>query len=115
MSLWCCQWFRRLLDRTGEKGFSIIAFKDSDYRSFYIQARPFEKEIVREFEQVSPITGDINVPEVRRGDGQLIPLTISQQIPLSYCPRCGVDLNELISKNISEFDNLTECHLPYRD
>lgn len=115
MSMWCCQWFKRLLDKTGEKGFSIIAFKDADYRTFYIQARPFEKEIVEEFEQVNSITGESNIPEMLNSKGQIIPLTVSQQIPLSYCPSCGANLYEIINNNVHEFDLLSETHFRYRD
>ena len=107
MSTWCCQWFNCLIDETGEKGFSIIAFRDSSYRTFYLQARPFEKEIVAEFE--------INVPEIKVLSGKLVPITISQQIPLTFCPRCGANLDKIIKKNIIEFDKLADLHFPYRD
>lgn len=115
MSIWCCQWFKRMLDEIGEKGFSIIAYKDAEYRTFYLQSRPFEKEVIEDFEKVNPLTGETNVPEIRNSEGHIVPLTISQQIPLSYCPSCGADLNEIINKEISDFDALSEAHFPYRD
>jgi len=113
MSTWCCDWFDRLLERSGEKGMSIIAFREGDYRLFYIQARVFEKETIVSFNKIDPVTGHKKWPEMRNTNGDLIPYSISQQIPIIYCPSCGTELTSLIAYKIKDYDFLADKHSCY--
>jgi hypothetical protein len=113
MSEWCCDWFDRMLEHSGEKGMSVIAFRDGDYRSFYIQARTFEKESIEEFDKIDPVTGQKKWPEIRNIKGNLIPFSVSQQIPIVFCPSCGTKLISIIANKITEYDKLVFRHSNY--
>jgi len=106
MSKWCCDWFDRLLQQTGEKGFSISASVAPGRRLFYLHARPFEADVIRLYDMVDEVTIHNKWPKLVDSNGIPVPYVTDLRIPLSYCPRCGADLDETIRMRIEEYDQL---------
>ena len=109
MSLHCCAWLAALLSRGGEKGFSVIAFRDGEHRSFYLQARPFEPDVVREHSTVDEATGRSKWPPLVDSHGTPVPFVSSMDLLIERCPSCGKDLAALIGQHQAEFDALATC------
>ena len=108
MKKWCCDAFQRLMNRAGEKGVAIIACRDGDHRSFYLQARPFEKDVVELYNSTDPMVSTVKWPELLDKNGKPVPWVSALHLPLTFCPRCGADLRTAISARQSEFDRLAE-------
>ena len=113
MSVWCCNAFDRLIDDVGEKGFSIVAHHDNDFRGFYLQARPFERDIADAFGETDPETNNVKWPELRDYKGRIVPWVIATHFLLTCCPRCGKKLDRIIRKNQNKFDVLAKEHVKY--
>jgi hypothetical protein len=111
MSTWCCDWFQNLLKQDCEKGYSIFASKDHGEDHFCLQACPFEKEVVEEFSQLDPKTGFVRWPRFDKQDGIPIPFVTAIYMPLTFCLRCGTELQKLIKENQTEFNSLVEQHI----
>lgn len=106
--MWCCDTFERLLERAGEKGTSIIAVSDGQRRRFYIQARPFEKDVVEKYSAIKNNTGTNSWPRLTDSRGTPAPYVSVMQIPIFFCPSCGVNLEKMINSNLTEFDQLAD-------
>lgn len=111
MNNWCCVWFDNLLGRSGEKGIAIVAFRDKDRRMFFLQARPFEKEVEEYLNAHDPLTGRNRWADLRDEKNRKVPFIISMEISLDFCPRCGANLSKIIGKNLTAFDNLASQHV----
>jgi hypothetical protein len=106
MAKWCCDWFDIMMEQISEKGYSIIAVRDGSYRSFYLQARPFEKNIAESITAIGSIDNILQCAKPIDIAGSLIPLVIAMNMPLTYCLRCGANLMEKIKQNREEFDEI---------
>ena len=114
MSAWCCDSFDRLLSRAGEKGVSIIASNGDGGNRFVLQARPFEPDVVDLLNTPHPETGVIECPELLDKNGVVVPWVTSMDFPLTYCPRCGAHLQELIEDRGDEFTALADQMIRFR-
>lgn len=86
----CCVWMDNLLATPGDKGFSVLAWRENDRRQFYLQARAFDRNF-----------------ESRRDSIQLpkgVPIALSMDLPMRYCPYCGTNWSELIDMQRDAFD-----------
>jgi len=102
----CCEWLQNHLQRAGEKGFSVIAYRDGERRRFCLQARPFENDVVEKYGESDPETGTVCWPALVDSKGVSAPWVISMDLPLRYCPYCSEDLLRLIQENRDLFDEL---------
>ncbi len=41
----CCEWLKNAMDAPGEKGYSVLAFREEETRVLLLQARPFERAL----------------------------------------------------------------------
>ena len=88
----CCEFFRNLLLRGGEKGFAILPRVQLGKRAFSMQWRAFDKEDIDYLMNTMPDTG------------RQIPISRAIMLPLRHCPSCGKKLSETIEQNPQEFD-----------
>jgi len=112
---YCCDWFKELTGLVGEKGFSVIAYRDGDYRTFYLQARPFESDVVEKYSSINENTGKNKWPELTDEKGIPAPWVSAIGLSLTHCPRCGADLTKIIRKRRKEFDILADKTSQYFD
>lgn len=98
----CCESFGLLLDRAGEKGFSVIATNIRGNRRFTLQSRSLDSQY-----------GDEVTIDAKDSKGDSIPLASIMELQLSHCPRCGADLGKLIRKNQVSFDILASSMSQY--
>ena len=106
--MWCCKSFENLLATAGEKGMSIVPIRDGEYRCFYLQARPLERDVWDKYSKINPLTGKTDWPELEGDNGRLVSYATIINLMLTYCPRCGARLDRVIKKNCNEFDALCE-------
>lgn len=115
MLKYCCDWFKRLIEQAGEKGSSIIAYRDGEHRSFYIQARPFEQDVIDKYNSIGNKTGKNKWPELYDKQEIPVPWVFALNIPLKFCPQCGADLDKKIKKEQKEFDIIAAKMEKYRN
>lgn len=108
---WCCERFWLIIDKDIEKGISVFASKEYEKDMFILQACPFDKEVVAEFNEIDPETGFTRCPEIKMLNGKIIPVTIGMVMKITNCMFCGKKLSKVIKKNQKEFDLLAEKHL----
>ncbi len=106
MIKFCCDGFKQLTEQVGEKGYSIIAYRDGEYRIFYLQARPFEQDVIDKYNSIDNISKENKWPELFNKQGQPVPWVFALDIALTYCPSCGTCLEKIIRKYQKEFDSL---------
>jgi hypothetical protein len=106
---WCCEALDRLIMQAGEKGISVAAFKDGQYRSFYILACPFEKNIIQEFNTLNN-NGKVSCPKLLDSNGNIIPIVSYIYTPITFCSFCGSDLSNVIQNNCQRFDKIAAKH-----
>jgi hypothetical protein len=111
MTSWCCKWFSDSLKRDKEKGISVFASKEVGADVFFLQACPFDKEVVEEFMKINPETGFFSIPKIETSSGKIVPLNIGMCLAMKYCIQCGAKLDGFIKKNQKEFDRLAQEHL----
>ena len=102
----CCEWFESSLGLAGEKGYSVIAFKGEKKRCFYLQARPFERDVTEKYNSIEKKTGKNKWPKLFDNRDLPVPYVIAINIPLEYCPSCGANLSKKIRRNQKEFDSI---------
>jgi hypothetical protein len=112
---WCCEPFDRLLQNAGEGGVSVVAHRDAraNFRGFYLQARPFERDVADAFSQIDAKTGKVKWPELRDYKDRPVPWITAIHFLLVCCPRCGRRLDEVIQDNQDTFDTLADQHAKY--
>jgi hypothetical protein len=115
MPKWCCEAFERLIQEAGEKGFSIVAHHDTstDFRGFYLQGRPFERDVAGVFAEKDSKTVSVKWPELHDHKGQIVPWVTVIHFLLTCCPRCGSKLERIIRKNQVAFDALATKQVKY--
>ena len=88
----CCVWLQNGMqaDRLGDKGFAVLAFHEGKRRCFYVQARPFDRQFVKDFDKVEAL---------RR-----VSVAVAIDMPLKHCPSCGTKLSILIEEQTEAFD-----------
>lgn len=88
----CCVWMENMMADPGARGFSVLAFRDGEFRRFYLQARSWE----RDFDLTKiEIGGPHTIP---------VPIPIATELPIRHCPQCGADLMRLIEEQREAFD-----------
>jgi hypothetical protein len=103
--MWCCEAFETGLIRRGDKGMSIIPRRENGYDGFFLEARPFEKDVVEKYAGLQK-EGLPCWPELRDSRGRTVPYTLSISMLLVYCPWCGTRLDKCIKKYPKEFERL---------
>ncbi len=106
MIKYCCDWFNRLIEQAGEKGSSIVAYRDGEHRSFYLQTRPFEKDVIEKYNSIDEKTGNNKWPDLYDKREIPVPWVFALNIPIKFCPQCGTNLEKIIKKNKKEFDRI---------
>ena len=101
-----CEWFKNMLSNIGEKGFAVMARRNGTDRAFYLEARPFEADVVRRYSASAASEDRPRWPALEDASGMEVPYTTSMILRLSHCPGCGVRLSEVIDANIDLFDAL---------
>lgn len=104
----CCDWMQGELAKAGEKGFSVVALRDGDFRRFYVQARPFTADVVEKYCGGNDESSIAVWPELSDSRGASVPYVISMDLAIRYCPGCGTNLEKFIKKNKIAFDALAE-------
>ena len=94
--MFCCDVFKSLTTSIGNRGFAILACKDSGYRYFCLQSRACE---FLEESKLKNIPRDCDPPN---------PLTILTQIGIQFCPICGTKLETIIAEHPIEFEEFVE-------
>ncbi len=101
----CCVFLQNKMQQAGEKGTSILAYRDGAWRQFISQARPFEPDVVEKH----CVSG--TWPDLRDSRGHPVPFVIAMDMPLRYCPGCGANLEQWIAENPTRFDALVRPEL----
>ncbi|XYH99951.1 hypothetical protein ACMHYB_09400 [Sorangium sp. So ce1128] len=86
----CCVWMGNLTREPGDKGFSVLAFRDGEIRRLYLQARPFDRAFTSQRDNISALKN--------------VPIAVAMKIPIRYCPHCGAHLDGLIQRQRDAFD-----------
>ena len=90
MIRFCCESMINLASEPGEKGFSLLALRDGDFRRFYLQARPFDPDFISRRDDNSSLKG--------------VPIAIAMNLSILYCPSCGSNLSTIIEQQRELFD-----------
>jgi hypothetical protein len=95
----CCQGFKGLLNRAGQRGPSVIVVeKSSDQLKFRLQSRGIAYEDLEGFKKIIiPIEVNIWTTET-----------------IAYCPYCGSCLQELFEAAPKEYTDLAAKHAHLR-
>jgi len=109
---YCCEGFAELAGVAGEKGIAIVPRKSGGIRRFFIQARPFDGDVVARYSATDPISGEVKWPKLMNERNEIVPYVSAMSIPLRFCPSCGCDLQSLIERNPSEFDAIARLSEP---
>jgi hypothetical protein len=104
----CCSGFQELLSTAGEKGMSIVAGDFYGKRKFFIQARPFDPEVMRHHSKI--VDGKSLWPAFTDGSGRPFPVATVIFIPIHFCPACGSGLDKMIEASPNQFDELRSQH-----
>lgn len=96
--MFCCAIFRSGVEEPGKKGLSFVASREEEFRYFCLQARAFDYE---DEDKIKNIPWSVEIPRLWR---------LVHQWGIQYCPFCGASLEEVISKNVAEFDKLVDRH-----
>ena len=89
-----CEWFQNLAANAGHKGFSVVAHREGEHRSFFLEARALENEDISRL--------------VARDTESPLAVSVAIRMPLAFCPSCGVDLRRIARTHQKEFDELAE-------
>jgi len=100
----CCEPFGVLLSNAGEKGIAVVPRIRDKSRTFSLQARPFEPNIVSVLSEIDPVTGRNKWPSLEQVTGQVTSFVTVLTLPLKFCPACGKDLQAVIDQDPSAFD-----------
>ena len=103
---YCCSHFVRLINNIGGKGVSAIHVKDYGERRFFLQFRPFDKDVYAFHSQIDSNTGKTKWPNFRNEEGQSRGMNIILNQPIRFCPACGAELKLVIDADFDAFDRL---------
>ena len=92
LCIFAWSWSKITYARHEAQGFSVLAFRDGDFRRFYLQARSWERDF------------DLARVKVEESTPIPIPIPIATDLPIRYCPQCGADLMDLIAVQRQAFD-----------
>ncbi len=105
-----CEWLTNMLATTGSQGLGVVAFRDGDYRRFVVQARPFTEWQLKELGALGKEHGELMGRLNRDEQGRALGIKVMMELPLQYCPHCGMDLLKAIRRQQAAFDGLAEAH-----
>lgn len=103
--MFCCRSLQTLAGEAGQKGFAVIAVREGDDRSFCLEARAFDADVVRRYSQHDS-AGRYLWPSLLNDDGVEVAYTTSMLLHLRHCPACGAKLADLIARDPDGFDRL---------
>ena len=94
----CCKAFENYLGQMGRAGISFIAVYGDKKPYFMIQSRACDVD---------------QVPALKRIASGPVKIALDATTGLKFCPACGTDLTEWISKNPKEMERLLERSISY--
>jgi hypothetical protein len=106
----CCASFSELLGEAGQKGIAVVPRLRGGRRLFYLQARPFDHEVVTSLSAVDPATGSHRWPSLEHITGRMVPFVTVMVLPLKHCPGCGASLEALAEQHATAFDKFAHAH-----
>jgi hypothetical protein len=105
--IYCCESFVRLTENIGNKGFSIVHAIHFGDRRFCLSMRPFDKDVYEHYSSINPLTGKNGWPYIENKNGEARSMGIVLNQLINFCPFCGYPLQQIIDRNISEFDTMS--------
>lgn len=106
----CCEPFGELLRDAGQKGIAVVPRLRGDRRLFYLQARPFDPEVVASLSATDSTTGSHRWPSLEQVTGRVVPFVTVMTLPLKHCPACGASLKALAEQNADAFDEAARAN-----
>lgn len=106
----CCEPFGELLADAGHKGMAVVPCLRDARRLFYLQARPFDPEVVVSLSAIDPTTGSHRWPSLEKIAGRVVPFVTVMTLPLKHCPACGASLEALAEQNTTAFDEAAHAN-----
>jgi hypothetical protein len=83
---WCCEWMKEMHARYGERGFGALVSTDLGVTRFLLQCRIADK----------------GKELLVKGPGDF-PISLVEEMAMSFCPACGVNLEKFYRKQIALF------------
>jgi len=111
----CCEWLKNMIANAGEQGMAVVAIRDGESRSFFIQARALTQQQERTWERLlhTELRQSQLDPLFRSEAGGLQAVVAGMRIPFRFCPHCGTNLEKFLRRHQDEFDKLAEAHQPF--
>lgn len=105
---YCCDWFRRMVEKRKERGMSIVPVLAGGRRYFAIRGAAFSERDFLYLTGVDLESGKRRLPIIADQEGLPISSLLKAQIAIKHCPGCGLRLSDWIAIHETEFDREAE-------